>query len=426
MTPSAAGPPRDASKPRPRPAARCGSPSTRSAASRPRAGSCPGRRPPLRGCVRAPKPPHLAEQLEAERLQLKLERLRQQREEAETRARLEEQRRKQELEEAERRQRDQEEAERRARIERERRELWLRRAARRFESLPAEARLAAMQVFEQRLSALDPLPDDGYLARLLDAVEEAARLPARVESENQRLMQRLLEEHRELAREEHYADLRDRALLRMHEALRKLDVETPSGVREAAARQAMEPVVAEYRRRRLYRELGAGIDESLRRAGATTEEREQAQAEWQRRSQQLDDVGEASLRAAALELEQALRARVEERQRAEREKRRQEGARRLESARQADCRRLARLLLSDIVPRVLRRLERDGELEFDSSVDYRETCQAIQTRLEERVTGLLLDGADPVSAATRERIERMVDAEVDEVAEAVDEEDEVD
>lgn len=365
----------------------------------------------------------LTEQLEAERLQLRLERLRQQREETERRTRLEEQQRRQEEQEAERLEHEREEAERRAREDRERRQSWLRRAARRFESLPAEERLAAMQVFEQRLSALDPLPDDGYLARLLDAVEEAARLPGRVEADNQRLMQRLLEEQGELAREKLYAGLRDRAMVRMHEALRGLGLEASLSVREAAARQAMEPVVAEYRRRKLCRELGAGIDESLRRAGATAEEREQAQAEWQRRSQQRNDAGEAGRRAAAFDLEQAMRGLVEERQLAERERRRQEEARLLESVRQAHCRRLARMLLCDIVPGLLRRLERDGELEFDSSVDYRETCQAIQTRLEDRVARLLLDGADPVSAGTRRKIEQMVDAEVDEVAEPVDDQD---
>ncbi len=365
----------------------------------------------------------LAEQLETERLRLKLERMQRQREEAETRARLEERRRRQEAEEAERQRREAEEAERRLRIDQERRDLWRRRAARRFEPLPAEARLAALEVFETRLRGLDPLPEDGYLSRLLDAVEEAARLPGRVEAENQRLMQQLLEERRELAREPQHADLRDQALVRMHEALRRMDLEAPLAVREAAARQALEPVLRQYRRRRLLGQLGEEMEQELRRAGATAEELARARAGWQQRGAQLAEAEEPALRAAAGELRQAMRARVAERRQAEREARQREEEQLMESVGQSDCRRLARFLLSAIVPEVLRKLERAGELEFESSADYRDTCEAIQSRLAGRESRMLLEGADPVSTDTRSRIERMVDAEIDEVAEPVDGED---
>lgn len=359
----------------------------------------------------------LAEQLEAERLRLKLERMQQQREEAEKRARLEEQRRRQEQLEAERLAREKEEAERRAQQEWERRQSWLRCAARRFEALPAGHRLAAMQVFEQRLGALDPLPDDAYLSRLLDAVEEAARMPMRVEAENQRLLQRLLDEHRELAREARYSDLRDEALLWMHEAVQRLDVETPLEVREAAARQALEPVLERYRHEKLREELGAGIESRLRRAGATSDELVQARREWQRRSAERVSADDATLQAAAAELERSFLAEVEQRRQAEQEAERRQLNAAMESLQRADARMLARTVLSSIVPEVLRRMERDGELEFEGPWDFRDTARAVEVRLLEPVTEMLLKGASPHSDATRSRIARMAEQAVWEVAE---------
>ncbi|MDW8356188.1 MAG: excisionase family DNA-binding protein [Bryobacterales bacterium] len=359
----------------------------------------------------------LAEQLEAERLQWRLERMRRQRVQAEAQARLEELRRRQEAEEAERRQREQEDAERRAREEQERRQSWLRRAARRFEPLPAEERLAALEVFEKRLASLQPLPDDGYLARLQDAVYEAARMPMRVEAENQLLAKRLLSEHRDLEWAAEHADLRDQAVMRMHEALRQLGVETPLGVREAAARRALAPVVAQLRWRQLGARLGEEIDEQLWRGGATAEERGQARQEWERRRAQLPDADEGALRAAANELAQTWLGRIAARRQAEQEMQQREVARLMESVRQSDSRRLARVLLMSIVPDVLKRLERVGELEFEGPSDYRATCETIQSRLEERVAKLLLGGADSLSDDTRDTIEQMVEEELDEVVE---------
>ncbi|MDW8356082.1 MAG: helix-turn-helix domain-containing protein [Bryobacterales bacterium] len=379
--------------------------------------------------ARRPRPgseaARLAEQVEAERLQLLLGRLRQKREEAERRARLEEERQRQEREEAERRAWEREEAERRAREQQQQREIWRLRAARRFESLPAEARLAALEVFEGRLQAMDPLPEDGYLGRLLDAVEKAARLPLRVEADNQQLMQRLLGEHWELAREQRYTDLRDQALVSMHKTLAGLEVDTPLAVREAAARQALEPVLHQYRRRKLREELGARIDERLRSAGATAEEREQARLEWQRRSAQ-DEIDEAALRVAAGELEQAFLAQVQQRRQAEEEARKREAEAAIRSVRESYCRSVARSLLSTMVPAVLRRMERDGELEFEGEADYRETCETIEKRLQERVTQLLIGGANSMAADTRRRIEKLIEDEVEEVAEVVEDEEEDD
>lgn len=359
----------------------------------------------------------LAEQLETERLRLKLERMQQQREEAERRARLEEQRRRQEQLEAERLAQEQEEAERRAREDYERRQAWLRRAARRFESLSAEARLAALEVFEKRLSAMNPLPEDGYLARLLDAVEEAARTPMRVEAENRRLLQRLLDEYRELAREARYSDLRDEALLRMHEAVRGLDLETPFAVREAAARRALEPVLARYRREKLREELGLQIEAALRRAGATSDELEQARREWQRRCAELIGADETALQAAAAELERSCLAQVEQRRQAEQEAERRQLNAVMETLQRADARMLARTVLSSIVPDVLRRMERDSELEFEGPWDFRDTALAVEARLLGPVTEMLLEGTSPHSDATRTRIARMAEQAVWEVAE---------
>lgn len=359
----------------------------------------------------------LAEQLEAEKLRLKLKRVRKQTEEAERRARLEEQRWRQEQMEAERLAQEREEAERRAREDYERRQAWLRRAARRFEALPAEARLAAMQVFEQRLGALDPLPDDAYLSRLLDAVEEAARTPMRVEAENQRLLQRLLAEHQALALEAQYSDLRDEALLRMHEAVRGLDLETPFAVREAAARQALEPVLERYRHEKLREELGAGIESRLRRAGATSDELEQARREWQRRSAERVSVDDVALQAVAAELEGSFLAQVEQRRQAEQEAERRQLNAVMETLQRADARMLARTVLSSIVTDVLKQLERDGELEFEGLWDFRDTALAVEARLLEPVTEMLLEGASPHSDATRTRIVRMAEQAVWDVAE---------
>lgn len=376
-----------------------------------------------RGAPAASKPrpgsdvARLAEQVEAERLQWRLERMRRQRAQAEAQARLEELRRRQEAEEAERRQREQEEADRRVREEQERRQSWLRRAARRFEPLPPEEKLAALEVFEKRLASLQPLPDDGYLTRLLDAVYEAAQMPVRVEAENQLLAKRLLSEHRELEWAAEHADLRDQAVMRMHEALRQLGVETPLAVREAAARQALAPVLVQLRRRQLCASLASEIDEQLRRGGATAEERGQARQEWECRRAQLPDADEGALRAAATELAEAWLDRIAERRRAEQEMERRERDRVMEFIRESDCRSLARVLLMSAVPEVLKRLERVGELEFEGHADYRATCETIQSRLEERVARLLLGGADPLSADTRAKIEQMVEAELDEVEE---------
>ncbi len=366
----------------------------------------------------------LAEQLEAEKLRLRLERMRMQREEAEARLRAEEARQRREQEEARRRQQELEERQEAARRDQWRRQQWLDYAARRLGRLPPEPRLAALEVFERRLGALNPLPGDEFVERLLEAVEQAARLPLRVAEQDQRLVERLLGEHWELARDSRYSALRDEALTAMHEALQQLELEAPATVREAAARRALAPVLERYRLLKLAEEVGKRLEDALRHAGATGDEREQALEAWRVRSAAAGD--ESQLRELAAGIEAECLARVRERQQAEQAARQREAEQSAARQRESDLRSLARVLLLDQVPQVLRRLERGGDIEFEGEWDFRETCQAIQTRLQEAVFELLRQGAAPTDTGTRKRVDELILEAVDEVVEDVDDDDELD
>lgn len=365
----------------------------------------------------------LAEQLEAEKLRLRLERMRMQREEAEARLRAEEARQRREQEEARRRQQELEQLQEAARRDQWQRQQWLDRAARRFADLPPEPRLAAMEVFERRLSALNPLPGDEFLNRLLEAVEQAARWPLRVAEQDRRLLERLLGEHGELARDSRYSALRDQALTAMHEALRQLELDAPAPVREAVARRALAPVLERYQLQKLAEELGERLEGALRRAGATGGEREQALEAWRARSAAASN--ETELRALAAGIEAEILARVRDRQQAEKAARQREAEEAAARRRESDLRSLARILLGDLVPRVLRQLEGEGEIEFDGDWDFHETCRAIQTRLEEAVFELLRQGAEPAEAGTQKRVEALILEAVEEIVEDVDDDDDL-
>lgn len=185
----------------------------------------------------------LAEQLEAERLHWKLERLQQRRARQAEEAQAAELLRQEERARAEREQQEREDAERRARRRAARIERCRSRLNSRVARLAPEARLAAAEVLEQRLARMDPLPEEEELVALVDAIAQAAAIPQRVEEENRQIMARLIGEHWELGRGERYAALRDEAQVRMHEALTRLGVEAAKEVREAAARQAFWPVL---------------------------------------------------------------------------------------------------------------------------------------------------------------------------------------